>query len=302
MGVRNYLIEGVSGTGKTAVCAELQRRGLHAINGDRALAYQGDPETGKPLDGIAHEHHLWDVGRVRVLAADHREPVTFFCGGSRNVAAFLDVFDEVFVLDVDLDTLHRRLDQRPPDEWGSKPAERELIVRLHRTKEDLPPTGIVIDATPPGAEVADGGGDPAVTIAAHREVEHVGAQTIGCQVAPGSPARQLVGAKEGGVDHARRPADEFVHQGMEVEAGSAFGEVVAVRLCRQIPAREGQWQLGVQLGPPSERARDDTMGRAVSGMSVHHRAALARDHRLVNDAEPAKYGHRPPPRRNSSCR
>jgi hypothetical protein len=46
MGMRNYLIEGVSGTGKTSVCNELQRRGYHAINGDRELAYQGDPETG----------------------------------------------------------------------------------------------------------------------------------------------------------------------------------------------------------------------------------------------------------------
>jgi predicted ATPase len=31
MGIRNYLIEGVSGTGKTSVCNELQRRGYHAI-------------------------------------------------------------------------------------------------------------------------------------------------------------------------------------------------------------------------------------------------------------------------------
>jgi predicted ATPase len=29
MGVKSYLIEGVSGTGKTAVCKELQRRGYH---------------------------------------------------------------------------------------------------------------------------------------------------------------------------------------------------------------------------------------------------------------------------------
>jgi hypothetical protein len=51
MGVRNYLIEGVSGTGKTAVCKELQRRGYHAINGDIDLAYQGDPDAGRPMEG-----------------------------------------------------------------------------------------------------------------------------------------------------------------------------------------------------------------------------------------------------------
>lgn len=43
MGVRNHLIDGVSGTGKTAVAEELQRRGYHVLHGDRELAYWGDP-------------------------------------------------------------------------------------------------------------------------------------------------------------------------------------------------------------------------------------------------------------------
>lgn len=155
MGVRNYLVEGVSGTGKTVVCRELNRRGYLAVNGDRDLAYQGDPETGGAIDGAMHEHHIWDVSRVQALVAEQHEPVTVFCGGSRNFLRFIDLFDEVFVLDVDIETLHRRLDQRPRDEWGSKPSERDLIVRLHRTKEDIPRTGVVIDATPPLADVVD---------------------------------------------------------------------------------------------------------------------------------------------------
>jgi dephospho-CoA kinase len=155
MGVRNYLIEGVSGTGKTAVCKELQRRGYHAINGDTDLAYQGDPDTGEPIDGFAHEHHIWDVGKVRALVASQDEPVTFFCGGSRNFSRFIDVFDGVLVLEVDLDTLRRRLDERAEDEWGGRPTERELILRLHRTKEDIPTNRVVIDATAPIAQVVD---------------------------------------------------------------------------------------------------------------------------------------------------
>ncbi|HSE45793.1 MAG TPA: AAA family ATPase [Gemmatimonadales bacterium] len=153
MGVRNYLVEGVSGTGKTSVCRELNQRGYQAINGDRELAYQGDPETGQATDTALHQHHIWDVGRVRALVADHQEPVTFFCGGSRNFSKFIDLFDEVFVLDIELESLHRRLDQRPQNEWGSKPSERELIVRLHRTHEDIPGAGVVIDATRPLADV-----------------------------------------------------------------------------------------------------------------------------------------------------
>jgi hypothetical protein len=156
MGIRNYLIEGLSGTGKTSVCNELQRRGYHAIHGDRELAYRGDPETGEPTEGFAHEHHIWHVDKVRALVANQDETVTFFCGGSRNFSKFMDLFDGVFVLEVDLDTLNRRLDERPDDEWGGgKPTDRELIARWHQTKEDIPKNGIVIDATAPIARVVD---------------------------------------------------------------------------------------------------------------------------------------------------
>lgn len=166
MGVKNYLIEGVSGTGKTSVCHELRRRGYHAINGDRELAYQGDPKTGEPVDGLAqesvtesvtwmHAHHIWDVDKVKSAVTDQRNAISFFCGGSRNFRRFIDLFDGVFVLDVDLDTLNRRLAGRPEDEFGGRPSERELIVRLHATKEDTPQGGIVIDATVPIAHVVD---------------------------------------------------------------------------------------------------------------------------------------------------
>ncbi|MBP6950636.1 MAG: AAA family ATPase [Alphaproteobacteria bacterium] len=155
MGKRNYLIEGVSSTGKTSVCNELQRRGYHAINGDKELAYQGDPDTGKPTDGFTHEHHIWHVDKVKALVSNQDEGVTFFCGGSRNFSKFIDLFDGVFVLEVDLDTLNRRLDERPEDEWGGKQTERVLIAQLHQTKEDIPKNGIIIDATAPLVRVVD---------------------------------------------------------------------------------------------------------------------------------------------------
>ncbi len=156
MGRHNFLIEGVSGTGKTSVCLELRRRGFHAINGDTDLAYQGDPENGEPTNGEpSHWNHIWHVDRVRALVADPGELLTFFCGGSRNLAKFQDLFDGVFVLEIDTDTLNRRLGQRPEDEFGAQQAERDLVARLHRTGEDTPKGGIRIDATRPLAQVVD---------------------------------------------------------------------------------------------------------------------------------------------------
>ena len=86
MGLQNYLVEGVSGTGKTTVAEELQRRGFHVVHGDRELAYRGDPEKGQPLDEPTHEslaagpawrppHSAWGEGQVRCLFAGNRRPV-----------------------------------------------------------------------------------------------------------------------------------------------------------------------------------------------------------------------------------
>jgi len=169
MGKRNYLIEGVSGTGKTTVAEELLRRGYHVVDGDVELAYRGYPETGKPLDKLDHEkalnnpefgqkHWIWDIGKIKSIVADHSKAITFFCGGSRNFQNFIDLLDGVFVLEVaDINEVLRRIDERvarDPTDWGGKPEERELIARVHATKEDTP-KGIVIDSTAPLAQVVD---------------------------------------------------------------------------------------------------------------------------------------------------
>ena len=170
MGVKNYLIEGVSGTGKTTVAEELQRRGYHVVHGDRELKYRGDPKTGEPVNEPVHkserdkaiwqqEHLLWDVDKVKSVVADHSKAISFFCGGSRNFSKFIDLLDGVFVLEVDdIDEIYRRIDERvarDPTDWGGKPEEKELVARLHRTKEDIPKNGIIIDAAAPIARVVN---------------------------------------------------------------------------------------------------------------------------------------------------
>lgn len=166
MGIRNYLIEGLSGAGKTAVAEELERRNRHVVHGDRALAYHGDPDTGEPWAVPAeahgpdaasqrHQRWIWNVDKVRSLVADRSRPETFFCGGSRNHRRYIDLFDRIFVLDVDLDTLKRRVAGRSDDEFGTKPAEWALLARLHATGDGIPKGATIVDGARSVASVVD---------------------------------------------------------------------------------------------------------------------------------------------------
>ncbi|KRA42599.1 nucleoside kinase [Devosia sp. Root635] len=160
MAICNYLVEGSSGAGKTTVATELERRGYHVVHGDRVLAYQGDPETGARLFPPAgdhqfiSDHHIWDLDQVRAIIADKTRDKTFFCGGSRNWHKFIHRMDAVFLLELDRETLERRIDSRV-DEWGSEAAERAIIMALHETRKYQPEDGIRIDAARPLAEVVD---------------------------------------------------------------------------------------------------------------------------------------------------
>lgn len=149
------MIEGVSGAGKTVVCEELLRRGYHAIHGDRQLSHRGAAGIGQNAAETSHRNHLWHVDKVKGVMANRDEAMTFFCGGFRNHAALIHLFDAVFILEVDAVTLNRRLDERAADEFGHSDDERNLVLRLHRTREDLPRGGTRIDATAGVAYVVD---------------------------------------------------------------------------------------------------------------------------------------------------
>jgi hypothetical protein len=60
MAKRTYLVEGLSGAGKSSVYEELIRRGYKAVGADRAWAYHADPDTGLPGGPIRHDTFMWD--------------------------------------------------------------------------------------------------------------------------------------------------------------------------------------------------------------------------------------------------
>lgn len=70
----------------------------------------------------------------QILAADQRNLISFFCGGSRNFFHFIDLFDEVFVLDVDVVTLKMRLAERRK---GDVPPATCVVVMLGKVIQKI---------------------------------------------------------------------------------------------------------------------------------------------------------------------
>jgi gluconate kinase len=157
MAKRNYLVEGLSGAGKSSVYEELIRRGYKAISTDRAWAYHADPDTGLPGGPIHHDNWMWDREKA-VSELESPEPeVLFVCGGSRNRDHFLPYFTKVVNLHIDDDTMRRRLQARTADDWevGSDGTDEiELVLELNRSDEK-PAGAIDVDATQPLNQVVD---------------------------------------------------------------------------------------------------------------------------------------------------
>jgi gluconate kinase len=154
MAKRNYLVEGLSGAGKSSVYEELIRRGYKAISTDRAWSYSADPDTGLPGGPIGHDTWMWDQQKA-VSELESPEPeVLFVCGSSRNRDHFLPYFTKIFNLRIDDDTMRQRLQERTDDDWPLGQEGVKPMLELNRS--DKGPAGAIeVDATQPLNQVVD---------------------------------------------------------------------------------------------------------------------------------------------------
>jgi hypothetical protein len=153
MAERNYLVEGLSGAGKSSVYEELIHRGYKAISTDRAWKVHVDPDTGLPGPSRL-DNAVWDPQKAVRELESRESDVLFICGSSGNRDRFLPYFTKVFNLRIDDDTMRRRLAERTNNDFGKQPEELELMLRLNRS-EAKPAGAIDIDATQPLRLVVD---------------------------------------------------------------------------------------------------------------------------------------------------
>jgi hypothetical protein len=98
---------------------------------------------------------LWIENRMAELLHADDDRTLFVQGCVRNQVKFYDRFDAVVLLSAPAEVIIDRIESRTSNDWGKKPAERELILHQLATVEPLLRAGRTheLDAAQPLAEV-----------------------------------------------------------------------------------------------------------------------------------------------------
>lgn len=150
--MKNYLITGTAGSGKSTICEALANRGYRVLEFDGAPSEKVifrkeyrkkfDKRTGQPSsfargNGWDELQYVdWRVDRDKLLP-DLEGPdgdIQFVSGYANNWQDFRNDFDGIFLLEVSRSTTEKRLLNRTAGDWGRKHPE-ELRHTLETASE-----------------------------------------------------------------------------------------------------------------------------------------------------------------------
>lgn len=150
------LVTGMSGTGKSAVIAELAARGYRTIDADADGFSEEVAVPAGELTGLGSGRDwVWREDRIRDLLAATGDGPLFVGGCAPNQGAFYPWFAHVVLLTAPAGSIAGRLATRTSNPFGKRPGEVERTLALLETVEPLlrRRATAVIDASAPLGEV-----------------------------------------------------------------------------------------------------------------------------------------------------
>jgi len=154
--MKNIFITGISGTGKTTIASELQRKGIRTISLDEipGLCFWIDKkerirvEHEVVLDRVFIDTHSWicDIDKLKELLDTKENTVVLGHVGNQN--DFLHVFNKVILLTCRPDTFIARILSRQDNDFGKDKTAQEFLLDTYKEFEQtLIDKGAIIIST-----------------------------------------------------------------------------------------------------------------------------------------------------------
>ncbi len=162
-------ITGNSGTGKSTVRKELQKRGYEAYDtDDEGITTWRHKTTGEQVERPEDENsrtadwydqHEWHMSRQKVeeLAVRAKNTPIFLCGSPSNADDMRDLYSTVVCLVLDKATLQQRIAKRTDHDFGKAPDELANILGWHDSFQERYRNqgAVMVDAGRPIEEIVD---------------------------------------------------------------------------------------------------------------------------------------------------
>jgi len=155
---KSILVTGMAGSGKSAVCEELNKQGYKAydIEDMDGLFKMVDKKTGEIFMGndndnleiVKKRDWICDVEKLQKLVGSESSDVAFYCGTASNLDKILPFFDMIILLKSSPEILRKRLSSRKPGEFGRTKEVQDWVLSYKDwwEKETEGKGTIIIDA------------------------------------------------------------------------------------------------------------------------------------------------------------